>query len=202
MSAVANRRALGTYPARSSSMFPIPRIVSRRRRNGICHCFTSSAAVPPRNWNSPSQESMRLEKCRLKSKRYVRSVMPVGVRPPARRVKWRRAGRGGGWRRVAEARAAGRWRNYLKGLYDRPGHGPRILVTGSARLDAYRRGGDSLQGRYHLHRLHPLSLAELGDPAALRLLARRRRPQGSTDRRKSTAAALLAKAPRISSPLE
>lgn len=64
------------------------------------------------------------------------------------------------------------WRNYLKGLWDRPGHRLRVLVTGSARLDAYRRGGDSLQGRYHLHRLHPLSLAELGDPAALPELLR------------------------------
>jgi predicted AAA+ superfamily ATPase len=34
-------------------------------------------------------------------------------------------------------------------------------VTGSARLDFYRFGGDSLQGRYHLLRLHPLSAAEL-----------------------------------------
>ena len=40
--------------------------------------------------------------------------------------------------------------------------GQRILVTGSARLDFYRYGGDSLQGRYHLLRLHPLSVAELG----------------------------------------
>jgi hypothetical protein len=38
----------------------------------------------------------------------------------------------------------------------------RILVTGSAQLDLYRFGGDSLQGRYHLLRLHPLSVAELG----------------------------------------
>ncbi|MDD9985067.1 MAG: AAA family ATPase [Spirochaetaceae bacterium] len=59
------------------------------------------------------------------------------------------------------------WRNYLKGLFDGAGAELRILVTGSARLDAYRRGGDSLQGRYHLHRLHPLSVAELGDPASL-----------------------------------
>lgn len=65
------------------------------------------------------------------------------------------------------------WRNYLKGLYDaragqRPARtaeataGRRILVVGSARLDAYRFGGDSLQGRFHLLRLHPLSAAELG----------------------------------------
>ena len=54
------------------------------------------------------------------------------------------------------------WRNYLKGLYDGRARGQRILVTGSARLDLYRFGGDSLQGRYHLLRLHPLSVAELG----------------------------------------
>ena len=53
------------------------------------------------------------------------------------------------------------WRNYLKGAYDGRPRGTRILVTGSARLDAYRFGGDSLQGRHHLLRLHPLSAAEL-----------------------------------------
>lgn len=54
------------------------------------------------------------------------------------------------------------WRNYLKGLYDSRPPRQQILVTGSARLDFYRFGGDSLQGRYHLLRLHPLSVAELG----------------------------------------
>jgi len=54
------------------------------------------------------------------------------------------------------------WRNYLKGLFDGRRRGQQILVTGSARLELYRRGGDSLQGRYHLLRLHPLSAAELG----------------------------------------
>ena len=53
------------------------------------------------------------------------------------------------------------WRNYLKGLYDKNKLEKEILVTGSARLDLYRRGGDSLQGRYHFLRLHPLSLDEL-----------------------------------------
>jgi len=55
-----------------------------------------------------------------------------------------------------------RWRNYLKGLWDGRAAGQRILVTGSARLDYYRYSGDSLQGRYHLLRLHPLSVGELG----------------------------------------
>lgn len=53
------------------------------------------------------------------------------------------------------------WRNYLKGLFDARRPEQRILVTGSARLDFYRYSGDSLQGRYHLLRLHPLSAAEL-----------------------------------------
>ena len=54
------------------------------------------------------------------------------------------------------------WRNYLKGLYDNKREGQRILVTGSGKLDFYRFGGDSLQGRYHPLRLHPFSVAELG----------------------------------------
>ena len=54
------------------------------------------------------------------------------------------------------------WRNYLKGLYDGRARGQRILVTGSARLDWHRISGDSLQGRHHLLRLHPLCVAELG----------------------------------------
>jgi predicted AAA+ superfamily ATPase len=53
------------------------------------------------------------------------------------------------------------WRNYLKGLYDQRRTHQQILVTGSGRLDLYRFGGDSLQGRYHLLRLHPFSAAEL-----------------------------------------
>ncbi len=54
-----------------------------------------------------------------------------------------------------------RWRNHIKGLFDKFGPEQKILVTGSARLDYYRRGGDSLQGRYFYYRLHPLSVAEL-----------------------------------------
>jgi len=55
-----------------------------------------------------------------------------------------------------------RWRQVVKGLYDKRGEMLDILVTGSARLDFYRRGGDSLQGRYHFHRLFPFSLREVG----------------------------------------
>ncbi len=53
------------------------------------------------------------------------------------------------------------WRNWLKGQFDLHRARQRILVTGSARLDVYHRGGDSLQGRFFLHRLHPLTYAEV-----------------------------------------
>jgi hypothetical protein len=49
----------------------------------------------------------------------------------------------------------------LKGIYDTEKSRRRILVTGSARLDHYRKGGDSLVGRYRYFRLHPFSLREL-----------------------------------------
>ena len=54
------------------------------------------------------------------------------------------------------------WRNFIKGFFDVYKNTLKILVTGSARLDHYRRGGDSLQGRYHMLHLHPFSVAELG----------------------------------------
>lgn len=53
------------------------------------------------------------------------------------------------------------WKNYLKGLYDTKKETYSILVSGSARLEIYRRGGDSLLGRYYRYRLHPFSIAEL-----------------------------------------
>ncbi len=60
------------------------------------------------------------------------------------------------------------WKNYLKGAYDRFHADFVFLVTGSGRLDVYRRGGDSLAGRYSLFHLWPFTLAELaGRRAAL-----------------------------------
>lgn len=55
----------------------------------------------------------------------------------------------------------GRWRGLLKGLYDKNKDHLQILVTGSARLDYFRKGGDSLFGRYHYFRMHPLTLPEV-----------------------------------------
>ena len=48
----------------------------------------------------------------------------------------------------------------MKGLFDKNRSAVSFIVTGSARLDHYRKGGDSLQGRYHYHRLHPFTALE------------------------------------------
>jgi len=53
------------------------------------------------------------------------------------------------------------WKNFLKGIFDTRHEKLQILVTGSARLDAFRQTGDSLAGRFFAHRLLPFSSAEL-----------------------------------------
>jgi len=55
-----------------------------------------------------------------------------------------------------------KWRNLIKGYYDTLKNTHQFLVTGSARLDYFKKGGDSLLGRFHYHRLHPISLPEVG----------------------------------------
>jgi predicted AAA+ superfamily ATPase len=54
-----------------------------------------------------------------------------------------------------------KWRSLIKGLYDTHHEEVDFIVTGSARLDHFKRGGDSLFGRYHYYRLHPFTLSEL-----------------------------------------
>jgi predicted AAA+ superfamily ATPase len=56
----------------------------------------------------------------------------------------------------------GKWKTFLKGFYDTHKGKVNIIVTGSSRLDIYKKGGDSLMGRYFSFRLHQLSLGELG----------------------------------------
>ena len=53
-----------------------------------------------------------------------------------------------------------RWKQFLKGFFDTYADDVRVVVTGSSRMDVYRRGGDSLMGRYFLYRMHPFSVAE------------------------------------------
>ena len=54
-----------------------------------------------------------------------------------------------------------KWKNLLKGLFDNHRDSIQFLITGSARLDLFRKAGDSLQGRYHFLRLYPFSFQEL-----------------------------------------
>jgi predicted AAA+ superfamily ATPase len=56
------------------------------------------------------------------------------------------------------------WKRTLKGVYDTLTTPADIMVTGSARLNVYRRGSDSLLGRYYHFRLHPLTLREMETP--------------------------------------
>ena len=59
-----------------------------------------------------------------------------------------------------ELHKAPKWKNLLKGVVDEFGNKPPVLVTGSARLDAFRRAGDALTGRTYFYRLHPIDVAE------------------------------------------
>jgi uncharacterized protein len=53
------------------------------------------------------------------------------------------------------------WKRLLKGFYDSPDRRENFIVTGSGRLEQFQRGGDSLQGRYDLFQLWPLTVDEL-----------------------------------------
>ncbi len=54
-----------------------------------------------------------------------------------------------------------KWKTFLKGFFDLYEKSVKVLATGSARMDVYKRGGDSMMGRYFPYRIHPLSVAEL-----------------------------------------
>lgn len=53
------------------------------------------------------------------------------------------------------------WKAFLKGAWDGRSKGQAMLVTGSARMETFRQGGESLAGRYYTWRLHPFSVREL-----------------------------------------
>lgn len=55
------------------------------------------------------------------------------------------------------------WKRWIKGVYDKENIQPELLITGSAKMDTYRKVGDSLAGRYFQYRLYPLDLKEVGN---------------------------------------
>ena len=48
-----------------------------------------------------------------------------------------------------------KWKNLIKGIWDTRSNNEKIIVTGSSKLNIFRKSGDSLLGRYHYHVLHP-----------------------------------------------
>lgn len=64
-----------------------------------------------------------------------------------------------------EIHKAKSWKRSVKGMYDTLEAPVDIMVTGSARLNVYKKGSDSLLGRYLHFRLHPFSVRELGWPS-------------------------------------
>ena len=54
-----------------------------------------------------------------------------------------------------------KWKTFLKGFFDTYKEKVKIIITGSSLLDIYKKGGDSLMGRYFPYRLHQLSIAKL-----------------------------------------
>ncbi len=67
------------------------------------------------------------------------------------------------WIAFDEIHKRNRWRDILKGTYDVFGDEFRFLITGSARLDIFRRSGDSLVGRYSLFHMMPFNIGEIAD---------------------------------------
>jgi len=57
-----------------------------------------------------------------------------------------------------------RWKTFLKGFFDEFGETVGLIVSGSARMDVFKRGGDSLMGRYFPYRVHPFGVGELVRP--------------------------------------
>lgn len=54
-----------------------------------------------------------------------------------------------------------KWKQWLKGIYDTNEYRNSYIVTGSAKLDTFKKVGDSLAGRYFQYRLHPLDIREI-----------------------------------------
>jgi predicted AAA+ superfamily ATPase len=77
------------------------------------------------------------------------------------------------------------WKRFVKGEFDTYHDRFHFLITGSARLDIYRKGGDSLQGRYHYYRLHPFSVAELAGLPAPELVPFKEIPIPSGDHKEA-----------------
>jgi len=64
------------------------------------------------------------------------------------------------WICLDEIHKMPKWKNILKDYFDKFENYCRFIITGSARLDWFRKSGDSLAGRYFFFKLLPLALSE------------------------------------------
>lgn len=94
------------------------------------------------NWDDPAIR----QAYRANSRFFESPARSVGVPDP--------------WIVFDEIHKRNQWRDILKGAYDLFSDDFRFLITGSARLDLFRRAGDSLVGRYNLFHMMPLNIAE------------------------------------------
>lgn len=53
------------------------------------------------------------------------------------------------------------WKTWIKGVFDKEGIPPMLTLTGSAKMETFRKVGDSLAGRYFQYRVYPLDIIEL-----------------------------------------
>lgn len=67
----------------------------------------------------------------------------------------------GKWICFDEIHKRPKWKDILKGIYDTHKEDYRFIITGSARLDTFKKSGDSLVGRYFHTRLFPINLPDL-----------------------------------------
>ena len=73
------------------------------------------------------------------------------------------------WVALDEIHKRVKWKDILKGYYDQYHKDFRFVISGSARLDLFRRTGDSLIGRYFLFNLYPFSFSEIAGNAFMDL---------------------------------
>ena len=94
-----------------------------------------------------------------------RRLILKGAQAVGRMLNLEEASRQGNVIAFDEIHRYSKWKTFLKGFFDIYEGNTKIVATGSAKMDVYKRGGDSMMGRYFPYRVHPFSVAEIVDPS-------------------------------------
>lgn len=111
------------------------------------HCLNNQYNYQYLNWDSAKHREIILSGAENLYEKFSPSVLTASDNPPVLFFD--------------ELHKYKNWKTLLKGYFDVLNERCKIIVTGSAKLNIYRRGGDSMMGRYFLYNIHPLSVAEL-----------------------------------------